>query len=330
MCNMEPASAQFTFAVNQHGQLTHIAEATRIDTYRCCDCDNVLIPVQGDLRTHHYRHGTSVCSYESYLHKAAKLAFYQRFQKAKSDNIPIALELQRAVVCHSKKASLLQEIDVSCISMRPALYSLTALFDAAQLEKLDPNTGLTPDILLSSNSQPSQKCYVEINVTHPCSEDKIDRGIPIIEFDVNNEADIAYIQSKDFSVTDHRVTLYHFYSPDKEVHHCHEYCSQSERSISTWTLSDNGRLNKKTVPFGQLEVLQQDSYSCWSDELDNNRQTDRVTKLLEKLDPENDFPNCIRCIHCESWDQAKILCTKKGLRMGYTEARKCMDYEGKA
>lgn len=326
---MEPASAQYTFAINQHGQLTHIAEACRQDSYRCCDCDDTLIPVQGDIRTHHFRHVQSACSYESYLHKAAKLAFYQRFQQAKSESSPIALGLQRSVVCCSDKASLLQDIGIACVSLQPALYNLTALFDTALLEQFDPDTGLTPDILLSSKEHPARKCYVEINVTHPCSTEKIEKEIPIIEFDVNNETDIDFIKSESFSVSDHRLTLFHFHSPDKEVHQCHNFCSQQERPIGVWALSNTGRLNKETKPLRQLTSMHLDEGNCWSDELDSDQQIGRAYLLLQKQDPLNHFPNCIRCMHCQSWDQATIFCSRKGLNTSYTEARKCMDYEVK-
>lgn len=113
---MEFAAVQFSFAINQEGQLTHITEVDRDDTYRCCGCNQKLIPVLGESRLHHFRHGNISCSSESYLHMTAKLAFYQGFKAAIETNQPIKLELERLAVCQSNKSSLLDEINVSCHS----------------------------------------------------------------------------------------------------------------------------------------------------------------------------------------------------------------------
>ncbi|KPV95717.1 hypothetical protein AN214_02285 [Pseudoalteromonas sp. P1-9] len=169
---MAVSSAQYTYANDYSGVLTHISNAVKHRTYTCPGCCEEMIVVKGKVKEHHFRHNNATCSYESYLHNAAKNAFYKRFKESID---PIALILERTIICKSKKKSFLQDDSISCTSLTEAKYNIRSLFNEAFLELYDKKTGFTPDVMLS-NSDNDSKCYIEIFVTHECSEDKIASG----------------------------------------------------------------------------------------------------------------------------------------------------------
>ncbi|MDP2560761.1 hypothetical protein [Psychrobium sp. 1_MG-2023] len=325
---MDNKDIRYAYALNASANLVHISEVTnRNETFKCPGCGIELTPALGEIRKHHFRHGKNGCGFESYLHSAAKITFYNRFIQAKHNKHPLPILLARRINCRSYKADILNKSGLECISIVDAEYDLTKLFDKAQLERCDADTNLVPDVLLTCANLPKQKCYIEIFVTHQCSENKVAQNIPIIEFDVKSEEDIEYIKNGIYNQSSPIITLHHFKVKDRNIDECRESCSEKNRAIALWSISPAGRLSKELCALSQIkqEVLQ--TRTCWPDVIDEQMERLLIKSMLELKDPENDFPNCFRCKSFLYHSKNRITCKIKDHLVGYDEAKICMHYE---
>lgn len=99
-----------------------------------------------------------------------------------------------------------------------------------------------PDIqLLSADGDKIQDViFIEIFVTHKCTDKKLKKGKRIIEIKINNEDDILKLRTNKLSVADKQITFYNFKKTTEELDHC----SQSEKGcrtlINTFILYKNG------------------------------------------------------------------------------------------
>ena len=83
----------------------------RKEVFRCLSCNNILIPVLGEKRRKHFRHKLDVqlnCSPETYLHKLAKLKFYEVYNNCLKHNEPFWIELEISQICNYYQADFLQ------------------------------------------------------------------------------------------------------------------------------------------------------------------------------------------------------------------------------
>lgn len=323
---MQSSTVLYVFANNQRGKLVHISDGVSEDIYSCPGCKDEMIVVKGKVKAHHFRHNNTKCSYESYLHNTAKTAFYNTFIKFKKSSQALKLHLTRAVSCSNEKTSYLQNSSIRCLSTVDARYNLIQLFDDASLEKYDKTTGLTPDVMLS-NTNTGNCCYVEIFVTHECSELKVEAGMPIIEINVSCEEDIYYIQKGVFSINDSNLNLYNFKVRDKVVNECHGNCSLSTHELEIWSLSSQGRFNKAISTYSNLTLQELKAANCWPAALENNVKSQKIKELAFSLDPEGLYDNCMKCIQSNGWQDARTYCNVKSTRVAYTEAKNCMHYE---
>lgn len=317
-------STNYSFANDTLGQLVHISQAKKNMTFICIACNDQMIPVQGNVNRHHFRHTNISCSYESYLHKAAKNAFFDRFNQ--SYNKPIPLQLERVVRCKSKKKAFLHHANPICTSLISARYNLKTLFSQSFLEKYDEKTGFTPDIMLF-NENTASYCYVEIFVSHKCSPNKISSGIPIIEILVRNEDDIKYIQQSDFSTNDENVTTYNFTVKEQTTVICHNKCNLSSHKFELWSCSASGRLNRNVCSFKALSYDELESNNIWSVDLGISEKAQMLINFVKAMDNRTTPPNCLKCNFCDGWNHGKTYCKLKSVHVHYTEARACKHYK---
>lgn len=163
----------------------------------------------GEFNAKHFRHSEECCALETYLHKCGKEAFFYRYQQALSREMPISLELERRVACNGSRLALVRDEARQCVKSVPARYNLTQFFDQAELEKHDKVTGLRPDVMLYDTTG-ERRCYVEICVTHPCSQDKIEAGIPILEFKVQSASDIQMLLTGAYSIKEKILRVFNW------------------------------------------------------------------------------------------------------------------------
>src|SRR5690554_152528 len=318
---------RYAYGLDDQSALTHINDATRSTLYKCPGCGDRLTPVLGEVNAKHYRHHEACCSPESYLHKCAKVALFTFFKQALEGSAsPAILELERTVYCQSPKLESLGDPDFECVYKVPARYNLASLFDQVALEKRDATTGLTPDVMLfRSNSR--RRLYVEVCVTHPCEPEKIQAGIPIIEFKVESEADIAMLTSAPYSVQDERIALYNFRVSPGKGHECAEHCPADDVQMSVWSLSENGRLNQRTISLRDLGLKGSFEQAAWPESLSDAEKTANLIRFIRVSDPRGFHGNCLLCSWSKGWNNGYLECSKKGRRVPYTDAQQCTHYE---
>jgi hypothetical protein len=317
---------QFAYAFDSQGSLTHISCAERSQIYRCPGCESHLSPVLGEIKAKHFRHFEESCSLETYLHKCAKEAFFYCYQQALTIGIPIKLEIDRIVSCNGERLALVRNRASQCEKSVSALYNLTQFFDQAELEKRCKLSGMQPDIMLSDASG-SMCCFVEICVTHPCSQEKMDTGIPIIEFKVQSANDIQMLLSGTYSIKDERLSVYNWLPSPKTVDICSGFCAEGDMEMSVWRLSDSGRLNEQTMILDEVDLEINSVINSWPKPIGTDDLTDNLRNFLLYSDPNTQYPNCIMCKQSSLWKDGYLQCRIKDKQVPYTEARQCASYE---
>ncbi|MFS9592208.1 hypothetical protein LRZ77_24710 [Klebsiella pneumoniae] len=325
----QSSSIQYAYALDSQGALTHISDALRSHTYTCPGCKSSLTPVLGEINAKHFRHSEECCALETYLHRCAKEAFFYRYQQALSREMPISLELERQVSCNGSRLAFVRDETRRCLKFVPARYNLTQFFDQAELEKHDKVTGLRPDVMLC-DAAGERRCYVEICVTHPCSQEKIEAGIPILEFKVQSAADIQMLLTGSYSIKEKNLRVFNWLPPSKIVDTCSGVCSVGNVDMSVWSLSDSGRLNEQTMPLAEVDLTINSDVNTWPRSLGAAELADNLRAFIRHADPHSLLPNCIMCEQAGRWENGYLQCRSKAKIVPYTEARQCASYKVKA
>ena len=73
-------SQNYSYANNSSGDLINVSTAKRNEKYFCPICGELMNPHMGKVRKWHFVHkNAGNCSYESYLHKLAKIRIRHAF-----------------------------------------------------------------------------------------------------------------------------------------------------------------------------------------------------------------------------------------------------------
>lgn len=321
-------SIQYAFALDSHGFLIHISQVVRSQDYVCPGCRQNLSPVMGKKNARHFRHVQECCALETYLHRCAKEAFFALYQKSLNDGAPISLTLERQVFCTGERLEFARASSFRCQTSVPAKYNLTQFFDTAELEKKDVHTGLKPDVLLSQATN-ERRCYIEMCVTHPCSPEKIETGVPILEFKIASEADIRRLMTGYYSGKDDNLSVYNWQPPARSEETCRGECSVGNVLLDVWSFSESGRLNRTTQPLSAVDLTANTASNAWPSSTAGAELIANLRNFVGEVDPDSRFPNCVRCEHAGYWEDGFLLCRRKAKMVAYTEARQCASYRVK-
>ena len=217
---------KYSYALKDN-KIFHINEVKKGDKqkYLCISCGNQLIPRKGEMKQHHFAHKQKQnCSPETYLHKLAKEKFIETYLSTDEYN----LEYDVIKIC-THYSDIWGD---HCQKMERRIYPLSKEYPIATLEKkID---GFIPDILLQ-NKDNKPPIFVEIAVTHKCSEEKIKLGTRIIEIEITSEKDLEIFESHIFSKSDERITFFNFKTKREIGDFCNGKCS-GESKIDKWFL----------------------------------------------------------------------------------------------
>lgn len=188
-------SATYRFARNGAGEVVDVREAPPSDTdhdYACLGCGGRMIARRGSERVWHFAHykPNSTCGSETYLHRAGKRIFLERFESGQA----IPLIVNRAVRCSRSEdaGGFCNKRDVRAVD-----YDLRAMFDFAREEAgID---GLRADVLLS-NTATGAVLLVEIAVTHYIEGRKAAGDYPVLEIPLYTDDDLARLRSLPIAV----------------------------------------------------------------------------------------------------------------------------------
>lgn len=160
----------------------------------CISCGRDMVASLGD-KTHHFRHKQELsCNKETYLHKLGKYTFVKTYKECIELRKPYNITLQRRIPCSHESTCAIKTNNekVSCLSFEKQELDLTKYYQTIVVEKKVDN--FIPDVLLKSD-QDRSPIFIEIKVTHPCTEEKIQQGFPIIEIAIKDESDLDIIKS---------------------------------------------------------------------------------------------------------------------------------------
>lgn len=244
------------FALNTKHQVVDINDLTVGDRtdYICIGCKGALRPVIGKVRKKHFRHKTEdACSIETYLHNLGKLTFENTYRYCLEHKQPFDISFKQYKFC------------ISCPQQGPCAigtfdtvnHDLTQYFREVQVEQVHQE--FIPDIALKHIS--GETLYIEIAVTHTCTEKKLQSKNRIIEIKLRDEGDVAVIKSKLLNAADERISFYNFKQQyGKFASECTKhifaiivypdgYCSTSKM---TWAVYEQTRL-ESTVYLKSIE-----------------------------------------------------------------------------
>lgn len=180
----------YSYALDENTHLIEIKYAAKGSEYRCPNCGAIMIPRQGKIRRWHFAHKANIenCSYETYLHKLAKMRIRECFNKSSSFSITFNVHVTCAAECPVGKQQ-------SCTWIDTKEFNLKQYYDLCEEEV---SVGkFKADLRLShSKNKNREPILIEIWVTHKSTEEKCDSGYRIIEIHIESEDDINEIVSK--------------------------------------------------------------------------------------------------------------------------------------
>jgi len=198
------------YAVNNQNSIIDIKILTKekkeaLRPFTCTGCGGELVARLGAINEHHFAHKANVsnCSKESYLHNTAKKALYQTYSKSLTDKLPYIFQYDRPYKCNRYE----NQFGLICEYIKPFNYDLTKKFDLVRLEtKIEEYVA---DVLVSS-TELDRDILFEIVVTHACTEEKLNSGLPIIEIEIKSDLDIERLLSRELCESDQNVKLHNF------------------------------------------------------------------------------------------------------------------------
>ncbi len=213
--NKEKRLPKQHYALDSQNKLIHIRDVgENKDIYFCPNCKGEMIPKRGTIRDWHFAHKltTENCSYETYLHSLAKLRICEWFNK--TNNVTLYLD-SKHVCPESDDCFWVKHVKgLQCYTITSKPRNLKKYYTVCEIEK--QYGSYRADLFLSRKGEQDEPIFIEICVTHPCSEDKINSGIRIIEFKVRSEEDIDYIIKHPIQKSE-KVAIYNFKNkPDKQ------------------------------------------------------------------------------------------------------------------
>lgn len=180
------------YALNQDGKIVHISNAWRDAKFSCPCCGGEMVCKQGNIRKWHFAHKTlsDNCSYETYLHSLAKIRFCEWFNT--SDEFIISLDILHRCSLSGSCIWFENEMPDCCENKSLQSYNLKKYYDSCDIERSFED--FRSDLLIyNSTKSDREPIFIEVCVTHPCSKEKINSGIRIIEFVIRSEEDIDFI-----------------------------------------------------------------------------------------------------------------------------------------
>lgn len=180
--------ARYLYALDKDNKIVGVQDSSKESYYKCPHCQDEMRPRQGSKRAWHFAHKRVECSYSNYLHTLACIKICDWFNSASE----VLVELPAKIYCPSKENCLFFNEMGGCTSREIKSYNLKKYYNTATRERDYGNFRV--DILLGSEElEAREPIFLEIYVTHKCSEEKLRSGIRIIEFSIKSEEDIENI-----------------------------------------------------------------------------------------------------------------------------------------
>jgi len=293
-------------AYSENGDLVHISEVEKRSKkkFTCPQCGDVLRPRKGDINSHHFAHKPDFnCNHESYLHKISKLLFAKKYNECLKNNQPFYMEFQqnrRCTTC-SKINQLPDYCDLKPISR---LLDLTKFFEKVSIEK--GIKGFVADVLLYS-SQREDSILIEFAVTHKCEKEKLNSGLRIIEFNIQDEKDLEFILTNNLSYQNSNCD-FHNISPKQIIGEINTL-GNCKLKFKTFLISHESKAFIKELSPYEISLINTDGYKRVSNlDIKDNNEYYLPDLILRAYNEEANFKNCEVCRYfSENYDLIKNL-----------------------
>ena len=170
--------------------ISSVNEANRLSEYYSIGSHTPMIAALGQTNQHHFRAKRGYqLNPETELHEYVKRVLKHRFET--EDHFYI--KYQRKEYCPNEKECIFYDkLDMGCGKLCSHLYEydLKEYYDTATIE--GGYDGFVADVLLTSSSHYRRPVFLEVAVTHLCTEEKKASGHKIIELFVSCEDDAYY------------------------------------------------------------------------------------------------------------------------------------------
>lgn len=288
---------QYRYAINERDELVDINNLSKdqSDKFFAVDTREELIPKLGSIRQKHFAHKVNSGnpgSKETYLHALGKKVFLDIYRNCLEKDIPYYLKYKSNNRCNRLEG----EYGKVCYKEEVKLTNLCRNLNQIKLEKGDNE--FIPDLLLFHPLN-EKKIYIEVAVTHTSSVEKINSGIPIIEFLIKSEQDIEVISKfgEQGFYREEQVRLYNFKSEFNQ--NCiSPNCSQD---FHCFTVDTVGKSRLKTCKEHEVASLLSDAaYSIVKPKLsiieDGQQEAFFYRSYVKKAYNENaKIKNCFIC-----------------------------------
>ena len=190
-------------ALDQDNNIVDIKNTEDNKKYYCPFCHKEMITKRGAIREWHFAHKNEACSYDNYLHSIAEIMIMDWF----NSNNQIMLHMSTKEKCNRFKECAFYN-NTNCSGTKEVKYNLKNYYTKCTREH--GHQGFIADLFCEHNSNPDAPIFIEIDVTHKCSQDKINSGIRIIEIPIQSEEDILNITRSVCLIEGKTVRLYNF------------------------------------------------------------------------------------------------------------------------
>lgn len=214
---MRNSKVRHRFALDGLNQLVEIHDAQYMSgLFYCPYCKMEMIMRCGEKNAWHFAHKHMECEYDKYLHSVAIRRICDWYNR--SSEIALSLPIiEKCIKFNDCSFYNLKECQRETISDP---YNLKKWFSSCEKEKQITRNGqrFVADLLCSNNTNDQDPLFIEICVSHPCEDKKIQSGIRIIELIIENESDIDDIISGHVKITaTSKIKFYNFYPKPKVV-----------------------------------------------------------------------------------------------------------------
>lgn len=210
---MYKSEVQYRYALNENNELIEVHDAHTLGgAYHCPQCGTRMIPKCGSKKKWHFAHSKVECDHNHYLHTIAELRIMEWFNSSKE----ILIVLPANDFCEEKSKCRFYDEDICCKVIDSDVFNLKDYYTICEKEKTYEKNSqrFVADLLCSPKNDNNEPLFIEICVTHPCEEEKLNSGIRIIEFVINSEDDIDNVIGKQIR-TNEKVRLYNFHPRGK-------------------------------------------------------------------------------------------------------------------
>lgn len=207
------AEIQYRFAKDKSGTRIDINDVTsdmqKNVEFFCISCEAPMCAV---INTGHkqrfFRHKVVPlnCNKETYLHRLSKQILKDRFDH--SDTFEIKLYRAHSCDLYSKCTNNSKN-ENDCCQEELDSFDLKKWYQECIPENRDVEWGMIPDLKLIDTNGTHNPIWLEVFVTHACTENKLNTGARIIEFKIETEEQAIALQKIDIKEST-QITFHNF------------------------------------------------------------------------------------------------------------------------